>query len=297
MTFELDSLTKVRVLDVRVLARKDRKPDEPPGAQLLLRATLPVGALSMFDGFLAGWLYRKATTTKQGALDGMEESELTSAGQHVKRLPWDYEQTGCDVEIDYGSGGKSNIGLADCKVHRLSMRPEQKGVVVQWTIDAPGLSTAMRGKLTDLKATDVQMTMTAPEPADDAQGDIETDPDTPPGQEPRKPGAAERAAVAKAGGDAGPVVAHKGDAHPDDRDAWPFPGDGKPKPVRQAKTAADKNLNDPAWPFPTGNKAGSEKPPQPVTVETSRPGTRTARGRDRTKAALAAGAKANGTVQ
>lgn len=31
--FQLESLTSVRVLDVRVLSQKDRKPDEQPGAQ------------------------------------------------------------------------------------------------------------------------------------------------------------------------------------------------------------------------------------------------------------------------
>lgn len=58
--FVLETPTKVRVLDVRVLSQKDRKPDEQPGAQLLLQATLGIGVLAMFDGFLPGMLYRKA---------------------------------------------------------------------------------------------------------------------------------------------------------------------------------------------------------------------------------------------
>lgn len=115
MPFELDSMTKVRVLDVRTLAAKDRKPDEPPGAQLLLQATLPSTVLAMFDGALPGWLYRKASAAKQAALDGMEGVERTSIGEHIKRLPWDYEQTGCDIEIDRGIGGKSYI---KCELRR-----------------------------------------------------------------------------------------------------------------------------------------------------------------------------------
>jgi hypothetical protein len=39
---------------------------------------------------------------------------------------------------------------------------------------------------------------------------------------------------------------------------------------------------EPAWPMPT------EAPPQSVTIETSRAGTRTARGREKTAKALAA---------
>lgn len=52
--FELESLTKVKILDVRTLASKDRKPDEKPGAQLLIRAQLASDILAMFDGFLPG---------------------------------------------------------------------------------------------------------------------------------------------------------------------------------------------------------------------------------------------------
>jgi hypothetical protein len=163
MPFELESMTKVRVLDVRTLAQKDRKPDELPGAQLLLQATLGAGVLAMFDGFLPGLLYRKPREKKQTELDGIESAELTSVGEHVKRLPWVYEQTGCEIIIDYGRGGSSNIVLSDVKVHRVSMRPEQTGVVIQWTADALGLTDAVRGKLTGLKRTDIQMTMTAPE--------------------------------------------------------------------------------------------------------------------------------------
>lgn len=169
--FVLETPTKVRVLDVRVLSQKDRKPDEQPGAQLLLQATLGIGVLAMFDGFLPGMLYRKAGGKKQGELDGLETAELTSVGEHVKRLPWVYEQTGCEITIDLGMGGKSNIVLDDVKVHRVSMRPEQKGLVLQWTADAPGLSDTTRGKLTGLKSTDIQMLLAGPE-VDEGQGEI-----------------------------------------------------------------------------------------------------------------------------
>lgn len=180
MAFELTEFSTVRVLDVRTLASKDRAPDDPPGAQLLLRATLPSGALSMLDGALAGWLYRKAGGGKQAALDGIEGVERTSIGEHVKRLPWVYEQTGCSVEIDRGLGGRrSNIVLDDVRVHRLSITPQESGAVWQWTIDIPGLSDETRGRLTGLKATDIQMKMRAPQP-EEAQRDIEDEAPKPP---------------------------------------------------------------------------------------------------------------------
>ena len=175
--FELESMTKVRVLDVRVLAAKDRKPDDPPGGQLLVKSTLGAGALSMFDGGLRSWLFRKSKTTNAGQekLDGMEGDELTSIGDHIKRFRWDYEQTGCTIEIDHGTGGKSNLVLSDCKVHRVLLSPRQGGAIeAQWTIDAPGLSTATWAKLPGMKATEILMTMAGPQ-ADETQGEIEDD--------------------------------------------------------------------------------------------------------------------------
>jgi hypothetical protein len=157
------------VLDVRVLAQKDRKPDDPPGAQLLLQATLPADALAMFDGALQGVLFRKAgSASKQPPLDGVDAGlELTGIGDHVKRLKWAYEQTGCSVEIDYGTAGKRNITLADCRVHRTSFEPRQGGsALVQWTLDAPGLGDATWARLPAMKATDIQMTLHGPEVAE-----------------------------------------------------------------------------------------------------------------------------------
>lgn len=179
--FELKSLTKVRVLDVRTLASKDRKPDDPAGAQLLLQGTMTSDVLAMFDGFLPGMLYRKANeAAKQGALEGLEPTELTPIGDHVKHMPWVYEQTGCSMVIDHGTGGKSNITLSDCKVHRVSFKPEQKGVVVQWSVDALALNDATRGKLTGLKATDIQMTLAGPDVGSNPQQSIDDSKDPAP---------------------------------------------------------------------------------------------------------------------
>jgi hypothetical protein len=174
MAFEFETLQKCKVLDVRVLAAKDRGPDDPPGAQLLLQATLSADALTMLDGSLKSRLYSKAAAAKQGALDGMEGLELTTFAEHVKRFSWAYEQTGCTVVIDYGRGGESNITLNDAKVHRLSIAPRDGGsVVLQWTVDAPGLKAQTWAKLPNMKATEIELTLTAPEPADDQQQDIE----------------------------------------------------------------------------------------------------------------------------
>ncbi len=160
--FELPSPTKAKVLDVRTLSRKDRKPDELPGMQLLLRATLHGSSLSMFDDTLRDFLFRKAEQ-KQGALDGMESAELSAVGEHVKRLPWHYEQTGCLTTIHWAT---TTLPLADCKAHKVQISPRPgDSYEVQWTVDALGLSDATRGKLSGLKSTEIDLTMVGPEVA------------------------------------------------------------------------------------------------------------------------------------
>lgn len=160
--FELQSMTNVRVLDVRTLAAKNREPNDLHGMQLLCQASLPVSALAMFDPALPAWIARKAPAEDQ--LPGIEKLELTEIGSHVKRIPWVYDQTGNTVEFDRGLGGNSNLKLSDCTVHRVSFKP-QEGVaaLVQWCIDAPSLTDAVRGKLTGLKALEVPMTQIGPD--------------------------------------------------------------------------------------------------------------------------------------
>lgn len=164
--FELESMTKAKLLDVRVLAKKDRKPGEDAGAQLLLSAQLPADILTCFDGSIKGILYCSGETAKQKQLDGVDYAlALTTVAEHVKRMRWEYAQTGCSVEIDHGIGGKRNLRLADCTVHRVTIKPEPGGSVeLQWSIDAPALSDETRGKITGMKATEIQLTIEGPDP-------------------------------------------------------------------------------------------------------------------------------------
>ena len=235
--FELTQMTTVRILDVRTLASKDRKPDEPPGAQLLVQANMQIAELAMFDPALPAMLARKAPVEgkKQGQLDGIEVLELTEIGAHMKRIPWVYDQTGVTVEIDRGLGGASNLVLHDCTVHRVSFQPE-KGVSakVQWTIDAPGQSDAVRGKLTGMKATDMPITQVGPDV--DGQRDIED-------AAPRLTPAQLRQANAEGKTIEQKAKEVKGAAGMSPVQAWPFPGEkgsagGQIKPAPQDAGAA-----------------------------------------------------------
>ncbi len=228
MTFELTQMTAVRVLDVRTLAAKNREPGDLVGAQLLLRATLPIASLAMFDPALPGMFARKAAPKVQGQLDGVEELELTEVGQHVKSMPWVYDQSGNTIEIDRGLGGTSNLKLVDCTVHSVSWKV-QEGVsaTYTWTVDAPSLAETIRGKLTSLKRTEIPITQVAPQ----AEGQQDFDAPAPrltPAQ-PRQANAegktvAQKAAEVKGAAGMKPTV------------AWPFPQDGTPGSGPNAKS-------------------------------------------------------------
>lgn len=171
--FEIETMTNVRVLDMHTLAAKNREQNDLHGAQLLMQATFSIAALAMFDQTLPAWLARKAAADDQGRLEGIEKMELTEIGKHVKRIPWVYEQTGCVVEFDRGLGGSSNLRLSDCTVHRVSFKPQDGGSAqVQWCIDAPSLTDAIRGKLSGMKAIELPMTQLCPE-VEGGQRDIE----------------------------------------------------------------------------------------------------------------------------
>lgn len=269
MTFNLATMTTVRILDVRTLASKDRKPDEPPGAQLLVQAEMQIAALAMFDHALPAMLARKspddepAGGKKQGQLEGIEKLELTEIGQHVKRIPWVYDQTGCTIEIDRGLGGSSNLVLKDCTVHRVSFQP-QKGVSarVQWTIDAPGLSDAVRGKLTGMKATEMPITQVGP--LVDGQADIEDAP------APRLTPKQLREANAEGKTIEQKAAEVKGAAGMDPVQAWPFPTDGRPKaaaaPAPDTPEAAlERAVAAPAPAGKTSRRKAEPPPRAPVT--------------------------------
>jgi hypothetical protein len=254
--FELETMTTVRVLDVRTLAAKNRKPDELPGMQLLVQATMPVASLAMFDPALPAMLARKAPADDQGRLEGIETLELTEIGQHMKRIPWVYDQTGCTVEFDRGLGGSSNLRLTDCTVHRVSFQP-QEGVSakVQWSIDAPALADAIRGKLTGMKATELPMTQHAPELS--GQADLEDDaPKLTPAQL-RKANA-----EGKTPEQVLEEAVQDGKATPETKlePAWPFPKGDPRANVASGPTASSEPAPAPAPAAPTSRRGRAPTP-------------------------------------
>lgn len=292
---ELSAPIKHKLANLGVLSQKNRKPDENPGAQLSLEATL---ALDVAEHVFPGIRDRlfEAVPKAQGQLEGMSLDQVREFAAQCGWIVWQKEHTGHKLTIDFGIGGASNPVIADCKLHHFKFRPEEGSVFCSYKVDSSDVSEAMFGKLAKLKSCEIMLTIEPPK-VDEKQADIEDD--TAPAAKPRKPAAAERAAVAKVkGGKAPPVQAVK---YRDPKTGETWSGRGlQPKWLKVAiergakltdfegEQSHAKLSSEPAWPFPIGARVNAEKPPQSVTIERSQPGTRTARGREATKAFLAA---------
>ena len=169
--FELPT-TKARLLDVVVLSRKNRQPDENPGAKLVLQFSMLPDSLVLFDGTLRSFLFeRDATKAKQGNLEGIEDSgQLTRAGSNLGTLKWKQDMAGYLLTINWGTGRK-NIELDECQLTQWRLTPKDGAVVVKVNADAPDVGTDDFGKLAKLKSCEIDMSLTPPEP--DAQKEIE----------------------------------------------------------------------------------------------------------------------------
>lgn len=67
MTFELESPTAGKLLDLVVLSQKNRQPDENPGGKISFEVTLANHVLSYFDGRLKGFLFAKNASAEAAA--------------------------------------------------------------------------------------------------------------------------------------------------------------------------------------------------------------------------------------
>lgn len=209
--FSLPEFTKVKVLDVVVLSKKNRAPDANSGVRLNVQANLPNHVLMEFDG---GSAIRAALFTKSAAsetakdkrqtLPGIEAisdlPNLSAAGRHVPKLPWSEKLTGYTVTIDHGMGGQSNLVIGDATLEKFRFAMKEGGTVTAWwSIEVVDVPKPIFAELGDLKSREVPMTFREPEVT---QQDIEDEQPPAPAAKGRKGKKADAAG------------------------AWPFPGDG-----------------------------------------------------------------------
>lgn len=282
---ELLTPTKTKLLECKTLSRKNRPADEKPGVKLFIEQQLPNTFLDHFDPALKALLYERAKGAKsaQASLDGVAEAtdapNLTNAGLKLGSISWHHDMTGYAVTVARGAGFSKagTVNLADAILCNWKLTLKEGGTVIaRYNIEAGNVPGDAWETFAELKSREFEMTAKAPA---ELQRDLVAEGEARALEKgikasiakTRKPGAAEKAAVAKVKG-----------------------GKAEPPTGKPAKAAAAVS-KDGAWPFPKGKAAG-EAPPQGVTIERSQPGTRTARGRDATKAFLAAQAKDGATT-
>lgn len=185
MAFDLETLTKAKLLDVVVLSQKNRQPDENPGAKLSVELSLSNHALAMFDGHLKGFLFTKngneSPKAKQGNLEGVEVvsdlPNLSGIGARIGVLKWSHELTGYDLVVDLGIGGKSNLEIGDCRLSGWKIRPKEGGsVAVKVNIESSDVSESAFGKLAKLKSREIQLRLTPPDVTQEDLDDVEPPP-------------------------------------------------------------------------------------------------------------------------
>jgi hypothetical protein len=256
MMFELLQMTKAKLIEVFVLSQKNRQPDENPGAKLTVEIAVPNHALSMFDGFLKGFLFTKhgaeSPKAKQTTLDGVEVvsdlPNLSGIAAHVGVLPWSHEMTGYGLVVDLGLGGKrSNLVIDDCVLSGWKITPKEGGsVLVKFNIESANVSESAFGKLAKMKSREIQFTLTPPEIQ---QEDLDGDDKAPPASAAEKPIDGSVAAFkrdhpeAQTDGAGAPTGADPGGKE------WPFPkkdaagaadASAKAKPIKRSSSDAEK---------------------------------------------------------
>lgn len=253
--FSITTASKAKLLNLIVLSQKNRAPDDDPGAKLAIEIQLPASSMAHFASRMPGIFFEAAKVPpKQGQLEGVaaasETPNLTEFGLKVKRLEWEHEMTGYTLEIVIGTGRKeSNIKITDSILSGWRLMPKEGGTVVaRFNAESGNVSSEMFGKLAKLKGRDIEITL-APPVVSQQDLDHQQKRDAIPPAPTHKPGAAERAAVAKVKKEPGPKVPHKGDEKPrttrgkeatkkaleegaktagaaEARKDWPFPGQG-----------------------------------------------------------------------
>lgn len=169
--FELETVTKAKLLDVVVLSQKNRQPDENPGAKLTIELSLSNHALTQFDGALKGFLFTKngGDAGKSGTLEGVEAvsdlPNLSGIGSKVGALRWSHEMTGYTLVVDLGLGTpRSNLEIEGCTLSGWKIAPKEGGtVIVKVNIESPDVSESAFGKLAKLKSREIQIKLTPPQ--------------------------------------------------------------------------------------------------------------------------------------
>jgi hypothetical protein len=147
-----------------VNARAECHGDEKkPALDLKLVCAMPNDVLIELHPELRSLLYKRPDDpdlADQGTPDALTSLRFPK----MSGFKWDFEAEGYSLRIAYGIGGPSDIILSDCKVHKVSIQPQNGGTVnVSCTVVAHPESGVV-GKLCEMIQQTVEMDLIAPEP-------------------------------------------------------------------------------------------------------------------------------------
>ena len=266
--FEIDQFTEATLTSVTPRVEKHGD-DDKPAVSLGFEITTGAEMLDLIDKALRPTIYKRPDTE---TLPGFDDVLNVLACNSIDRIVLTTKHEGWTLEVDDGIDDSAPMNFGGSKVDKLSIEPHQGGnVTLRLRVGTSDLDAARAGMLGMHVGQPLWIKLVAPKPGDEPKTGVKL-------KEP----------------DATDLFAGKDEADEDDE-----PSDLEER-LDQALDGAYGPTTKPgdddhvAWPFPQNGNNSMEAPPQAVTVERAQPGTRTARGMEQTRAALAAGAaKAN----
>lgn len=255
---EILTMTEAKVVSVTNRVEKHGDSDQP-AVSLGLELTVANTMLDLIDPKIREALY-KAIEDQEG-LPGVEISTPVLRCNSFERIVLTPAYEGWTLAVDDGVDDTTPMVFGSTKVDKITVDAKQGGtVVLKLRAGTSDVDADKLGKLAMHNGQAIWITLTAPKKLPDAIDASSSATDLPP--------------------TAGDLFA---DQHGPE-DGGETDTDGGALDVEGA-TQADGD----DWPFPDRPNNSMDAPRAEVVVETSRPGTRTARGREKTKAALAAG--------
>lgn len=262
--FQILEFTEAHVASVtnRTEAHGDEK---VPAVSIGLELTAANTILDQIDPKLREALYKAVDDQEQ--LPGVEPATPVLRCNCIDRAVLPTSHEGWTLQVDDGIDESVPMTFGSVKVDKFSVEPKQGGsIVLRLRCGTSDISAETLGKLAMHNGQSIWVTLTAPKPKTDAiDGTTE--------------------AFAKDHPDATDLFTAAGADDPEGGDSEGGDADA---------VASDGLSPEAAWPFP--KSAPGEAPPQSAVESRHPAGSRTARGREKTKAALEAGATAAGAA-
>jgi hypothetical protein len=261
--FQILTMTEAKLSSLTPRSEKHGD-DDKPAVSLAIEIEAANTLLDTIDPTLRQALFK--AVDDQPVLPGVESSTPVLRSNSIDRVLLPNKHEGWTLAVDDGIDDTDPMSFGSCKVDKFSVEPKQGGSIsLRLRVGTSDIDAARMGMLGMHVGQPIWITLTAPVRQPEAIDASSSAKDLPP-----------------TAGDLFSAEHGAGEGGGDD--------DGPGDEPRQTQPGDPDHVN---WPFPKSSTGATQEPPQDVVIETSRPGTRTARGRAKTKAALAEGLAAH----